>query len=522
MNKLIILQVNGGLGNQLFQISNAYNLSLKFNRVLLICNKNKTKRDVYWDSIFSNFKENLIDENDYNKIRSISEIYNWANTRFEYKNIELNDMKYAYCIEGYYQSYKYFDVKTFKEKIGFDKLFFDLRHCKVELNDIAIHIRRGDYKDNNFHKLLKLDYYYNCIKDIKNKTNINKIYVFTDDIKWCKENLEYYNYTYPQYNDVNEMIFMSKFKYIIIANSTFSWWSAYLSEDSIIYSPTSWFIENCTLNTKDLRPSSWVLIDDTLEYNDTNTNNFHYDEYIDENIDEDISFSSNTFNIISLGSACCMVQNIHDNIYNNLGPLYRQPDNATNFFDWVIVDFKSILYIFNNLKRKNDSFLNKNNYTLKDIYSKSNKLIGGWSKVYRKVEHKDCKMLFLHDVKKELSTIPKDFYEKYKRRFERLYDKIVNNESIYFMHCFDFQWLDPYFPSVKEISELIDICNKINSKCSVELIFFIHPKYKNDKNKHIFAEYEVTNNLTLYYLKDNGMSSDWKANNLSWSDYIHV
>ena len=53
-----------------------------------------------------------------------------------------------------------------------------------------------------------------------------------------------------------------------------------------------------------------------------------------------------------------MVQNIHDNIYNNLGPLYRQPDNATNFFDWLIIDFRFISYLFENLMFRDDSFLN--------------------------------------------------------------------------------------------------------------------------------------------------------------------
>ena len=109
---------------------------------------------------------------------------------------------------------------------------------------------------------------------------------------------------------------------------------------------------------------------------------------------------------------------------------------------------------------------------------------------------KDNKMLFLHDVEKELSEIPEKFFEKYKRRFQRLYDKIVNNKRIYFMHCFDFQWLDPYFPSVKEVSKFVNICKEINSNCHVEIYFFIHPKYNNDVNKYLFAEYEVTNNLT--------------------------
>ena len=339
-------------------------------------------------------------------------------------------------------------------------------------------------------------------------------------MKWCKNEFKGEKYQYIQDNDVNEMIFISKFNYIVIANSTFSWWSAFLSNNAKIYCPKDWFTSNCKLITKDLRPKKWIIIDDNLRDTNNNVNEEEHDIINNIQLEEEVYFSPKDFNIISLGSACCMVQNIHDNIYNNLGPLYRQPDNATNFFDWVTVDFKSIIYVFDHLKRKDNSFLNNVNYTLKNIFTTPNKIPGGWSSKYRKVEHKDNRMLFLHDVEKELSDIPEKFFEKYKRRFQRLYDKIMNNTSLYLMHCFDFQWLDPYFPSTKEVTSLINICKEINKNCNVELYFFIHPKYDNDNNKHLFAEYEVTNNLTICYLKNKGFNADWKANNLTWESFL--
>ncbi len=132
------------------------------------------------------------------------------------------------------------------------------------------------------------------------------------------------------------------------------------------------------------------------------------------NVDDDLPFKpvvfdKNKFNIISLGSACCMIHNIHDNIYNDLGPLFRQPDNATNFFDWLITDFKFITYLFENLMIKDDNFLCLNNFTFQDVTASPQQLQGGWSNVYRKVEFKDKdigSMISLHDVKKENIEIP--------------------------------------------------------------------------------------------------------------------
>lgn len=231
-------------------------------------------------------------------------------------------------------------------------------------------------------------------------------------------------------------------------------------------------------------------------------------------------FDKSKFNIISLGSACCMVQNIHDNIYSKLGPLYRQPDNATNFFDWLITDFKFITYVFENLIFNDDSFLIVDNFTFENMNASSEKLHGGWSNVYRKVEFKEKNigsMISLHDVKKESNEIPMEFIEKYKRRFERLYDKIKNHNTIYLMHCFDFQWLKPYFPLVSEIEKIFETCKIINPLCHVKIYFFIHPNYHNNK---VFKDYKYIDNVELCFLENKGFHSDWKANNLTFDKFL--
>ena len=234
-------------------------------------------------------------------------------------------------------------------------------------------------------------------------------------------------------------------------------------------------------------------------------------------------FDKNLFNVISLGSACCMKQNIHDNLYSSLGPLWRQSDNATNFFDWLICDFRSIVFVFENLMFRDDQFLSKENFTIKDVYSNPQQLHGGWKTTYRKVENLNYKLISLHDVKRFRKEIPQDFFDKYKRRFHRLYDKIVNNTTLHFIHSFDFQWIDPYYPTEEEINTVFKTCKSINPYCKVKLYFLVHPKFQPDQiqpNGEIFDKYKKIDNVEVYFLKDKGFQTDWKADNLTFDEFF--
>ena len=518
--KYIIIQLSGGIGNQLFQLANAYQISINYSRELLICNINSSGRNVYWESILSKFKNTLISIEKYRELKQKSTIYNWAMTRFEYKKIELDSNIDYYCIEGYYQSYKYFDKLQFNKLLNIE---VNLDIPNINLQDVAIHIRRTDYTKNNFHKVLSLNYYYNCLQMLREKTDINNIYIFSDDLNWCRNNLKLSsifinkNINYISLRtDIEELIFMSKFNNIIIANSSFSWWAAYLDNnlEKNIYCPKHWFNNGCHLNTKDLRPIHWIIVDDDLPAIPLAVGK-----------EDKNKFDKNVFNIISLGSACCMVQNIHDNVYSNLGPLYRQPDNATNFFDWLITDFKFISYLFENLMFNDDSFLTVDSFTFQDINANPKQLNGGWSNVYRKVEFKEGTMISLHDVRKKCTEVPNEFFEKYKRRFERLYNKIVNHNTIHLIHCLDFQWLLPYYPLVCEIEKVFESCRTINPTCEVKIYFLVHPNYHPDKiqaNKERFEQYKYIKNVEVFYLKDKGYRSDWKADNLTFDEFLKI
>jgi hypothetical protein len=128
-------------------------------------------------------------------------------------------------------------------------------------------------------------------------------------------------------------------------------------------------------------------------------------------------------------------------------------------------------------------------------------------------------MISLHDVKKETTEIPNEFIEKYKRRFERLYDKIKNNDTIHLMHCFDFQWLKPYFPLVSEIDKIFSACKTINPTCDIKLYFFVHPNYHDNP---VFKDYKFIDNVKICFLKNKGFHADWKANNLTFDDFFKI
>ena len=111
-----------------------------------------------------------------------------------------------------------------------------------------------------------MEYYIYAINYILNiNPNIKNIIVFSDDINWCKNNLltKFENVIFSENMDEYfDIILMSKCKYNIIANSTFSWWGGYLNSnlDKVVISPKKWFTEKMGLNESDIIPTSWIKI----------------------------------------------------------------------------------------------------------------------------------------------------------------------------------------------------------------------------------------------------------------------
>lgn len=136
-----------------------------------------------------------------------------------------------------------------------------------QVGSVSIHVRRKDYVTNfntrRFHGICGPDYYRSCIQRITEQVSSPHFFVFSDDIEWAKENLKTgYPATFISHfgSDAEELILMSLCRYNIIANSSFSWWGAWLNENpsKIVVAPKSWF--KAKVSRKDIIPLAWIKL----------------------------------------------------------------------------------------------------------------------------------------------------------------------------------------------------------------------------------------------------------------------
>ena len=134
---------------------------------------------------------------------------------------------------------------------------------------VSLHIRRGDYVSdaatNKFHGCCTLDYYAAAMKIVAGQVAAPHFFVFSDDIEWVRSNLKFHHpVTYVsdgQLKDYEELTLMSYCQHHILANSSFSWWGAWLNPNpgKIVVAPKKWFNEG-SMDTRDLIPEGWMRI----------------------------------------------------------------------------------------------------------------------------------------------------------------------------------------------------------------------------------------------------------------------
>lgn len=232
MDNFSTTYVYGGLGNVLFQISNAYSYALNHSkdfRLYSDCfgHTSHTPNQHYLNNILKNIK---IEEN-----QLLSENFLFFKET-DHSYTPIHNIESSVCFDGYYQSYKYFI--DYKDNIN--KLF-NVEYTSIPPNKCAIHVRRGDYLNyQNVYEILDVEYYNKAMDIIGYDC---EFYIFTNDVLWCNENFKKNNiHIIDEPDPVKTFYKLSSFKKIIISNSTFSWWAAFLNDDDkVVVSPNKWF-----------------------------------------------------------------------------------------------------------------------------------------------------------------------------------------------------------------------------------------------------------------------------------------
>lgn len=291
---MMVINLKGGLGNQLFQYAFVRSLSLDLDADIFFDLAHydseyakSLKHDKYTlhhfripedYQKFSHEYDLPAPSVNYNEL-SFNEITGFPSQR------NFNELKLPARFDGYWQSEKYF--MHHKEIIRDDLQFkAPLKGKNKEVaqeisdhNSVAVHIRRGDYLDYTKFGTCSREYYKKSVKFIENHVEDPKFFIFSDDPEWVKENINIdHPHHYVTHNDVTQghedMRLMSLCQHFIIANSSFSWWGAWLSNntDKIVTIPRPWFICRHPIlqnidNGKNYHP---IVNDLSNEFNESN------------------------------------------------------------------------------------------------------------------------------------------------------------------------------------------------------------------------------------------------------------
>lgn len=284
---MIISELTGGLGNQMFQYAFGYALSRKKSftfKYHFINHPNNTPRSFELNHLRITAKKAGIP--DLEQVGYPTSIIKSALTQLRlHKPSILNEdnidirtpldfFQDNYYIRGYWQSEKYFlDYSNeIRQQFIFKELLKDknarLEHKMKNSKSVAVHVRRGDYVTNktafDYHGLCSVEYYKSAMNFVESKIKHPIYFFFSDDQQWVKSNLKSKSESY--YVDWNkgassfhDMHLMSLCKHNIIANSSFSWWGAWLNsnKDKIVCAPNKWTNK---ISKPNLLPAKWNII----------------------------------------------------------------------------------------------------------------------------------------------------------------------------------------------------------------------------------------------------------------------
>lgn len=291
---MILVKLIGGLGNQMFQYATGRRLA----HVLGV----ELKLDISWFETqdertyslgFFNIREDFATPKEISVLRApkqgivehilsrvLSKPPESASTNIVEKYFHFDpDILYlpdGVCLDGYWQSEKYFaDIAgiirgEFTVKTPQVDKDMELSKQMALCSSVSLHIRRGDFVSNDHtnqvHGTCDMDYYFRSVESLTKIVKEPHFFIFSDESKWAADNMKLpYQTTFVTHNgkdkDYEDLRLMSQCKHHIIANSSFSWWGAWLSPnpDKIVFAPEKWFNAS-DMDTKDLIPDGWIKV----------------------------------------------------------------------------------------------------------------------------------------------------------------------------------------------------------------------------------------------------------------------
>lgn len=290
---MIIVKLRGGLGNQLFQYSLGRHLAyrnkscLKLDVSELSSDPQRTYRLGFFNVVedfvrtedlrmflahnatnigrfFERLKRRLLPQ-------YFPKIINEHSFRFD---PDILKVKGPSLLNGYWQSEKYFVeiAELLRQDLVLKPTIPEANRATLsammKVNSVSIHVRRGDYvtnaKTNSYHGVLPLDYFRRAIRTIEERVSDPFYFIFSDDIAWVRENIKIDNSIVVDSNspdvEYEDLRLMASCKHNIIANSSFSWWGAWLNKnpEKIVVAPRNWFAVD--VDSSDLVPPGWIRL----------------------------------------------------------------------------------------------------------------------------------------------------------------------------------------------------------------------------------------------------------------------
>ena len=251
---MITASLCGGLGGRIFRIATAY--------VLALDNNDECAFDLNMGSVSQDHHPSEYRNNVFRKLKQLPE--GWTpKVTYQQKRHDFDPIPYKknLMLGGYYASEKYFNHR----KTEIIELFKDLQTIKtIKLNfknSVSLHVRRGDYLINSSYVCTD-EYYKKALELIDKETQIDHIYIVSDDIPWCRETFKDKRIKFIEGPDYIDFYIQTLCTHNIISNSTFSRMATFMNEneDKIVYAPAIWFSGYLAEQMQDVFLNDWNFI----------------------------------------------------------------------------------------------------------------------------------------------------------------------------------------------------------------------------------------------------------------------